>query len=71
MGLRNPYTFAFEPGTGRMFINDVGEGLGRDRRGEAAANYGWAGSTHRCGRLRDSPPWANYHDPDNGLRSQR
>ena len=25
MGLRNPFTFAFQPGTGRMFINDVGE----------------------------------------------
>ena len=24
-GLRNPYTFAFQPGTGRMYINDVGE----------------------------------------------
>ena len=25
LGLRNPYTFAFQPGTGRMFINDVGD----------------------------------------------
>src|SRR6185437_14848500 len=25
LGLRNPYTFTFQPGTGRMFINDVGE----------------------------------------------
>src|SRR4051812_30842382 len=24
-GLRNPYTFDFQPGTGRMFIDDVGE----------------------------------------------
>ncbi|MDP9004985.1 MAG: PQQ-dependent sugar dehydrogenase [Verrucomicrobiota bacterium] len=24
-GLRNPYTFAFQPGTGRMFVNDVGQ----------------------------------------------
>src|SRR6185369_12480915 len=24
-GLRNPFTFAFQPGTGRLFINDVGE----------------------------------------------
>jgi glucose/arabinose dehydrogenase len=24
-GLRNPFTFAFQPGTGRMFINDVGQ----------------------------------------------
>jgi glucose/arabinose dehydrogenase len=42
VGLRNPFTFAFQPGTGRLFINDVGQntweeindfGLGR--------NYGW------------------------------
>jgi glucose/arabinose dehydrogenase len=26
LGLRNPFTFAFQPGTGRMFINDVGLG---------------------------------------------
>ncbi len=25
VGLRNPFTFAFQPGTGRMFIDDVGE----------------------------------------------
>ena len=25
VGLRNPYTFAFQPGTGRIFINDVGQ----------------------------------------------
>jgi glucose/arabinose dehydrogenase len=24
LGLRNPFTFAFQPGTGRMFINNVG-----------------------------------------------
>ena len=33
LGLRNPFTFAFQPGTGRMFINDVGaEHLGGDQR---------------------------------------
>ena len=31
-GLRNPFTFAFQPGTGRMHINDVGrDNLGGDR----------------------------------------
>ena len=34
LGLRNPFTFAFQPGTGRMFINDVGRAdLGGDQRG--------------------------------------
>ncbi len=33
LGLRNPFTFAFQPGTGRIFINDVGrEHLGGDQR---------------------------------------
>ena len=27
MGLRNPFTFAVQPGTGRIFINDTGENL--------------------------------------------
>jgi glucose/arabinose dehydrogenase len=41
-GLRNPFTFAFQPGTGRMFINDVGEALYEEiNEGTAGANYGW------------------------------
>jgi glucose/arabinose dehydrogenase len=33
LGLRNPFTFAFQPGTGRMFINRRRtEHLGGDRR---------------------------------------
>jgi glucose/arabinose dehydrogenase len=42
LGLRNPYTFAFQPGTGRMFINDVGEVTTEEiNDGIAGANYGW------------------------------
>ncbi len=65
MGLRNPYTFAFEPGTGRMFINDVGEGTWEEiNEGEAAANYGWAGSTSPLWEgFETSTPWTNYHNP--------
>lgn len=33
LGLRNPFSFAVQPGTGRIFINDVGEALGGSRRG--------------------------------------
>jgi len=41
-GLRNPFTFAFQPGTGRMFINDVGQGSWEEiNDGIAGANYGW------------------------------
>ncbi|HEX8136527.1 MAG TPA: PQQ-dependent sugar dehydrogenase, partial [Pyrinomonadaceae bacterium] len=42
LGLRNPYTFAFQPGTGRMFINDVGEVTTEEiNDGIAGSNYGW------------------------------
>jgi glucose/arabinose dehydrogenase len=41
-GLRNPYTFAFQPGTGRLFINDVGQDTWEEINvGRAGANYGW------------------------------
>lgn len=44
-GLRNPFTFAVHPTTGRMHINDVGlkafEEINLGRRG---ANYGWPGT---------------------------
>jgi glucose/arabinose dehydrogenase len=42
LGLRNPFTFNFQPGTGRMFINDVGEGTWEEiNDGVAGSNYGW------------------------------
>lgn len=41
-GLRNPYTFAIQPGTGRIHINDVGQNLWEEiDLGTAGANYGW------------------------------
>ena len=45
LGLRNPFSFAFEPGTGRMHINDVGELTWEEiNLGAARANYGWPAS---------------------------
>jgi len=42
LGLRNPFTFAFQPVTGRMFIKDVGQALWEEiNEGAAGANYGW------------------------------
>ena len=42
MGLRNPYTFAFQPGTGLMYISETGE-LAKEEvnQGLPGANYGW------------------------------
>ena len=42
LGLRNPFTFAFQPGTGRLFINDVGQDSWEEiNDGIAGSNYGW------------------------------
>jgi glucose/arabinose dehydrogenase len=42
-GLRNPFTFNFQPVTGRMFINDVGQSTWEEiNDGIAGSNYGWA-----------------------------
>jgi glucose/arabinose dehydrogenase len=42
LGLRNPFTMAFQPGTGRLFVNDVGGAEYEEiNEGRAGANYGW------------------------------
>jgi uncharacterized repeat protein (TIGR03806 family) len=42
LGLRNPFAFAVQPGTGRIFINDVGDARWEEiNEGVAGANYGW------------------------------
>jgi acetyl esterase len=42
LGLRNPFTFAVQPETGRIFINDVGQSTWEEiNEGFAGANYGW------------------------------
>ena len=42
IGLRNPFTFAVQPDTGRIFINDVGDTHWEEvDEGFAGANYGW------------------------------
>jgi len=59
LGLRNPFTFAFQPGTTRMFINDVGQNTWEEiDDGVAGSNYGWDICEGVC-----SPPNANFRDP--------
>jgi glucose/arabinose dehydrogenase len=42
LGLRNPFTFAFQRTTGRLFINDVGQNTWEEiNDGIRGANYGW------------------------------
>lgn len=59
VGLRNPYTFTFQPGTGRMFINDVGQSTWEEiNDGIAGSNYGWSICEGFC-----APANANFRDP--------
>jgi glucose/arabinose dehydrogenase len=50
-GLRNPYTFAFKPGSSLLYLNDVGnnnwEEVNRITRG---GNYGWPTCEGACSR---------------------
>jgi glucose/arabinose dehydrogenase len=42
LGLRNPFKFAIQPGTGTILINDVGENAWEEiNRLQKGANYGW------------------------------
>jgi glucose/arabinose dehydrogenase len=59
LGLRNPYTFGFQPGTGRMFINDVGQNAWEEiDDGIAGSNYGWSTCEGAC-----ATPNPNFRDP--------
>jgi glucose/arabinose dehydrogenase len=58
-GLRNPFTFAFQPGTGRMFINDVGQSTWEEvNDGIIGSNYGWPNCEGAC-----PSPNPNFRDP--------
>lgn len=70
VGLRNPYTFAFQPGTGRMYINDVGEGTWEEvNLGAAGANYGWrtAEGPNPTGLAWATYPFLAYHHSNDSL----
>ena len=59
LGVRNPFTFAFQNGTGRMFINDVGQNTWEEiNDGIAGSNYGWPNCEGFC-----NPPNASFRDP--------
>ena len=59
-GLRNPYSFAVQPGTGRIFINDVGQNSYEEiNQGRAGANYGYpATEGYTTNPAYDSPFYA-------------
>ena len=46
LGLRNPFTFAVQPGTGRIAIGDVGGAREEINLAARGANYGWPTVEH-------------------------
>jgi len=61
LGLRNPFTFSFQPGTGRMFINDVGQNTWEEiNEGNAGANYGWPDTEGQTSDPRFTSPLFSY-----------
>ncbi|MCU1266791.1 MAG: glucose/sorbosone dehydrogenase [Acidobacteria bacterium] len=61
VGLRNPYTFSFQPGSGRMHINDVGQNTWEEiNNGVAGSNYGWPTCEGTCGTAGMTNPIYQY-----------
>ena len=66
-GLRNPFRFAFDPGSTRLNINDVGEAKWEEvDRAAPGADYGWnvrEGPCVRDSRTNCGPPPAGMTNP--------
>jgi glucose/arabinose dehydrogenase len=59
LGFRNPFTFGIQPGTGRIFIDDVGENTWEEiNDGVAGANNGWPNCEGAC-----NPTNPSFRDP--------
>ncbi len=49
LGFRNPYTFSFQPGTNKLFVNDVGESTFEEINDVTKGdNYGWPNCEGTC-----------------------
>jgi glucose/arabinose dehydrogenase len=68
LGLRNPFTFAFQRGSSRMFINDVGASTWEEiNLGVAGSNYGWPITEGPTSDTRFRSPFHAYrHDGSPG-----
>ncbi len=61
-GLRNPFSIAIQPGTNRLFINDVGSYAFEEiNEGFAGANYGWPATEGPTSDPRFRPPLFAYN----------
>lgn len=64
-GLRNPFTFSFQPGTGRLFANDVGQETWEEINDIVrGGNYGWPTTEGPTDNPQfRAPVYAYAHDP--------
>lgn len=61
LGLRNPSGLAVQPGTGRLFVNDVGQEAWEEiNEAVAGGNYGWPVREGPSGDTRYRPPVYAY-----------
>ena len=67
LGLRNPFTFSFQPTSGRMFINDVGQNTWEEiNDGIEGSNYGWPTTEGATTDSRFRTPVYSYPHPPPG-----
>lgn len=61
-GLRNPWSLAIQPGTGKLFVNDVGEGAWEEINDATTGgkNFGWPGSEGMTGNPAYTNPVYTY-----------
>jgi glucose/arabinose dehydrogenase len=65
IGLRNPFNIAFDPASGRMHVNDVGEHTWEEiNQGVAGSNYGWPATEGPTARARFRAPVHAYRHGD-------
>lgn len=65
-GLRNPFNFAVQPGTGRLVLNDVGQSSWEEiNDGKAGANYGWPNTEGETTNPAYTSPLYVYANGDN------
>jgi glucose/arabinose dehydrogenase len=68
-GLRNPYTITFQPGTGRLFINDVGQNTWEeiDDGTIGGKNFGWPIREGFSNDTFANPVYAYMHGSGSGV----
>lgn len=70
LGLRNPFSLSFDPATGVLFINDVGQNTWEEiNEGVRGANYGWPITEGPTSDGRFVSPLYSYNHSSGGVCS--